>query len=56
MGSINTASRIDHVTILLSEEEFKSPPSWLSDNFTIIEGGKHTGTYSASLSTPIERC
>ncbi|OQE38587.1 hypothetical protein PENCOP_c008G00180 [Penicillium coprophilum] len=46
MGSIGMISRIDHITILLSEEEFKSPPPWLSDNFTIIEGGKHTGQAS----------
>ncbi|KAL7927965.1 hypothetical protein ACQKWADRAFT_278348 [Trichoderma austrokoningii] len=46
MGSVNPVSRIDHVTILLSEEEFKNPPAWLSDNFTIIEGGKHTGQAS----------
>lgn len=43
MGSLNPTSRIDHVTIILSEEEYNNPPSWLSDNFTIIEGGKHTG-------------
>ncbi|KAF7719264.1 Uncharacterized protein PECH_004807 [Penicillium ucsense] len=46
MGSIGHTSRIDHVTILLSKEEFDNPPSWLSDNFTIIEGGKHTGQAS----------
>jgi hypothetical protein len=34
---------IDHVTILLSEEEFSSPPNWLTDNFTILDGGDHTG-------------
>jgi hypothetical protein len=55
MGSINAISRIDHVTILLSEEEFKSPPSWLSDNFTIIEGGKHTGKYRINLPVPTNR-
>ncbi|EFW17303.1 hypothetical protein D8B26_000041 [Coccidioides posadasii str. Silveira] len=45
MGSI-TASRIDHITIILSEEEFETLPPWLSENFTIIEGGKHTGQAS----------
>lgn len=46
MGSIGPVSRIDHITILLSEEEFNNPPSWLTDNFIIIEGGKHTGAHN----------
>jgi len=33
---------IDHLTILLSKEEFESLPNWLTDNFTILEGGNHT--------------
>ena len=33
----------DHVILLLSSADFEDPPSWLTDNFNIIEGGTHTG-------------
>lgn len=32
---------IDHIVVLVSEAEFEKPPSWLANNFTIIEGGTH---------------
>lgn len=31
----------DHVILLLSNGDFEHPPPWLSDNFTILEGGTH---------------
>lgn len=34
---------VDHITVLLSEEEFDTPPKWLTDNFNVLEGGDHTG-------------
>jgi len=37
---------IDHLTILLTKEEFESLPDWLTDNFTILEGGNHTSKKS----------
>ncbi|OAP57976.1 hypothetical protein AYL99_07066 [Fonsecaea erecta] len=33
----------DHVILLLDTPDFENPPSWLTDNFTIIEGGTHAG-------------
>ena len=33
----------DHVVLLLSPQDFDNPPSWLSDNFNILEGGVHAG-------------
>ncbi|KIY00237.1 uncharacterized protein Z520_03922 [Fonsecaea multimorphosa CBS 102226] len=33
----------DHVILLLDTPDFENPPPWLSDNFTIIEGGTHAG-------------
>ncbi|KAA8647361.1 uncharacterized protein ATNIH1004_006054 [Aspergillus tanneri] len=38
-----TPVHFDHVLIQLSTPDFESPPSWLTENFTIIEGGTHTG-------------
>ena len=35
---------LDHVILLLSSAEFDNPPAWLGDNFTILEGGEHTGS------------
>lgn len=35
-------SQIDHIVILVSPEEFENVPSWLTDNFNIIEGGTHS--------------
>lgn len=32
---------VDHIVVLVSESDFKNPPPWLADNFTIIEGGTH---------------
>lgn len=34
---------VDHITVLLSKEEFDTPPKWLTDNFNVLEGGDHTG-------------
>ena len=33
----------DHVILLLDTEEFENPPSWLMENFNVIEGGTHAG-------------
>lgn len=33
--------QLDHIVILVSPEEFEDPPKWLSDNFTILNGGTH---------------
>jgi hypothetical protein len=50
MGDISAEQEsdvyIDHLTILLTEEEFESLPVWLTDNFTILEGGNHTSNVS----------
>lgn len=34
-------AQIDHVVILLPYKDLESPPSWLTDNFTITPGGRH---------------
>jgi hypothetical protein len=39
-------AKLDHIVLLLSTPDFENPPPWLSDNFTIIEGGTHTGQSS----------
>jgi hypothetical protein len=33
----------DHIVFLLDKADFENAPSWLGDNFTIIEGGTHRG-------------
>ncbi|RMZ76925.1 hypothetical protein DV737_g4623, partial [Chaetothyriales sp. CBS 132003] len=33
----------DHIVLLLDSKDFETVPSWLSDNFSIIEGGTHKG-------------
>jgi hypothetical protein len=35
---------IDHVVLLVSEDDFNNPPAWITDNFLVFEGGNHTGT------------
>ncbi|WVF68291.1 hypothetical protein IAT40_003056 [Kwoniella sp. CBS 6097] len=35
--------QLDHVVVLLPLDHLRNPPSWLTDNFTIIPGGKHAG-------------
>lgn len=35
-------TQLDHIILLLSPADFRDVPSWLSDNFTIIDGGKHS--------------
>ena len=40
----------DHVVLLLSPKDFENPPSWLSDNFNILEGGVHAGCYNIRFS------
>ncbi|KAL4907382.1 hypothetical protein BDW74DRAFT_123756 [Aspergillus multicolor] len=37
---------IDHLLLQFSQEQFDPLPSWISDNFTVIEGGVHTGGLS----------
>jgi Glyoxalase-like domain len=41
-------AQLDHIVLLLSTPDFENPPPWLSDNFTIIEGGTHTGQSSGN--------
>jgi len=36
------ATQLDHIILLMTPADFKNVPSWLSDNFTIIDGGKHS--------------
>ncbi len=36
------ATQLDHIILLLSPADFNNLPPWLSDNFTIINGGKHS--------------
>lgn len=38
----SSSTQLDHIIILVSPSDFENVPSWLSDNFTIIEGGTHT--------------
>lgn len=38
--------QIDHIVLLVSTPFFDNPPPWLTDNFTITPGGKHTGQAS----------
>jgi len=39
-------AQLDHIVLLLSTSDFEDPPSYLANNFTIIEGGTHTGQSS----------
>jgi hypothetical protein len=34
---------IDHLLLQFNQEQFENLPSWISDNFTVINGGVHTG-------------
>ncbi|KAH8771522.1 glyoxalase-like domain-containing protein [Hyaloscypha finlandica] len=34
---------LDHIVILLPYKAVLSPPRWLTDNFTVIPGGRHAG-------------
>jgi hypothetical protein len=34
---------LDHIVILLPYKAVLNPPKWLTDNFTIIPGGRHAG-------------
>lgn len=36
---------VDHLVILLSEEEFDSLPSWWTHSFTVLDGGLHTSKF-----------
>ncbi|KAH0492235.1 hypothetical protein TgHK011_007197 [Trichoderma gracile] len=36
-------SAFDHVILLVPHEQLVSPPQWLSDAFTILDGGVHEG-------------
>ena len=38
----------DHVVVLVETKDLENPPSWLNDNFNIIEGGEHTGKQLAA--------
>ncbi|KAL2815645.1 hypothetical protein BDW59DRAFT_153765 [Aspergillus cavernicola] len=37
---------IDHLLLQFNHERFETLPSWISNNFTVIEGGVHTGGLS----------
>ncbi|PYI12691.1 hypothetical protein BO78DRAFT_301641 [Aspergillus sclerotiicarbonarius CBS 121057] len=37
---------LDHLLLQFSKEEFESPSAWLTDHFTIINGGTHAGGLS----------
>ncbi|KAL6237144.1 hypothetical protein BDW75DRAFT_249411 [Aspergillus navahoensis] len=37
---------IDHLLLQFSQEQFDPIPTWISDNFTVIDGGVHTGGLS----------
>jgi hypothetical protein len=39
-------AQLDHIVLLISTPDFENPPPWLSENFTITEGGTHTGQSS----------
>jgi len=41
-----TSTQIDHIVLLVSTPFFENPPSWITDNFTITPGGRHTGQAS----------
>jgi hypothetical protein len=34
---------IDHLLLQFSQEQFEALPQWISGNFTVIDGGVHTG-------------
>lgn len=55
MASSNQSNRanvyIDHITILLTPQDFDSPPSWLTENFTLLDGGIHTSIIRALSSS-----
>ncbi|KAL2868775.1 uncharacterized protein BJX67DRAFT_36955 [Aspergillus lucknowensis] len=37
---------IDHLLLQFNQEQFETLPSWISDNFIVIDGGVHTGGLS----------
>ncbi|KAL4916056.1 hypothetical protein BDW62DRAFT_110662 [Aspergillus aurantiobrunneus] len=37
---------IDHLLLQFNQEQFDTLPLWISDNFTVIDGGVHTGGLS----------
>jgi hypothetical protein len=39
-------AQIDHIVLLVSTPFFQNPAEWLSGNFTIQDGGRHTGQAS----------
>ncbi|KAK1148980.1 hypothetical protein N8T08_007655 [Aspergillus melleus] len=50
---MSTPVRFDHVLIELSTRDFEAPPSWLTDNFTILEGGTHAGGLTRNNLIPL---
>jgi hypothetical protein len=40
------AQQIDHFVLLVSSLFFENLPEWLTSNFTILQGGRHTGQAS----------
>lgn len=40
---VDTPVAHDHIVLLLNTPEFENLPSWLTENFNIIEGGIHAG-------------
>lgn len=41
-GQNGRPAQIDHIIILLTPEDFTNVPSWLTKNFTILDGGVHS--------------
>ncbi|KAF3913912.1 hypothetical protein ABW21_db0205292 [Orbilia brochopaga] len=41
MAAHEVPAALDHVVVLLPYQELKDPPRWLTDNFTITDGGRH---------------
>ncbi|KAL2852546.1 hypothetical protein BJY01DRAFT_208138 [Aspergillus pseudoustus] len=37
---------LDHLLLQFSQEQFETLPTWITDNFTVIDGGVHTGGIS----------
>ncbi|PWY94966.1 hypothetical protein BO94DRAFT_581312 [Aspergillus sclerotioniger CBS 115572] len=43
---------LDHLLLQFSKDEFESPSTWLTDHFTIINGGTHAGNRNKLIIFP----
>ncbi|PLB45565.1 hypothetical protein P170DRAFT_466846 [Aspergillus steynii IBT 23096] len=50
---MSTPVHFDHVLIQLSTPDFHAPPPWLTENFTILEGGTHAGGVTRNNLIPL---